>query len=71
MKKTICLLVYVLTFFVMYFTLSLFGCMFNDWNYKGVLESVHWFTIYSIFLGWWIALLPVLDCEDLFTSKIK
>jgi hypothetical protein len=69
MKKTISLLVYLITFFGMYFILSLFGCMFNDWNYKGVLESVNWFVLYSIFIGWWIAIIPLYDFE--YPSKNK
>jgi hypothetical protein len=66
MKNTVSLVVYVITFIAMYFVLSLFGSIIGGCDYSTVLEERGWFIMYSLFLGWWLALIPANDVyEDL------
>jgi hypothetical protein len=66
MKNTVSMMVYTITFMAMYFVLSLFGCLFFTGNehpdYDQVLGDTQWFIMYTLFLGWWVALIPARDC---------
>ena len=62
MKNTVSMMVYTITFMAMYFVLSLFGCLFVEGDYNDVLSDTQWFIMYTLFLGWWVALIPARDC---------
>lgn len=64
MKNSISMVVYLITFFAMYLILSLFGLILG-YDYKESIESETWFIIYTIFLGWWIALVTARDAYQL------
>jgi hypothetical protein len=68
MKNTIIMVVYIITFFAMYFVISMFGIALG-FNYKSVIEDEAWFIVYSIFLGWWIAFLTAQDVYELIEKK--
>lgn len=60
MKNTATLFTYLITFFGMYFILSAFGMVFGN-QYNECLNSSHWFFMYTIFIGWWLAMIPASD----------
>lgn len=68
MKNTMSMVVYVITFFAMFFCLSILGMCFGA-TYKQTIGSGNWFVMYSIFLGWWIALIPAHDTWELMNKK--
>ena len=68
MKNTMSMVVYVITFFAMFFILSMLGMVFG-FTYKESLESRNWFVMYSLFLGWWIAMIPAHDTYTLMQEK--
>ena len=68
MKNTMSMVVYLITFFAMYFILSMLGMVFG-FTYKESLESEQWFVMYSLFLGWWIAMIPAHDTYTLMQEK--
>ena len=68
MKNTASMVVYMITFFGMYFVISMLGMVFG-YTYKQSLESVEWFTMYAFFIGWWIAMIPARDTYELFEKK--
>jgi hypothetical protein len=71
MKNTVSMMVYTITFMAMYFVLSLFGCLFVKGDYNDVLSDTQWFIMYTLFLGWWIALIPAVDCYSSMEKKEK
>lgn len=56
MKSIIFILIYVGAFIGFFLTLSLIGILWS--NYKLVISDPNWFVGYSIFIGWWISILP-------------
>ena len=62
------MVVYLITFFAMYFILSMLGMVFGH-SYKESIESFNWFVMYSIFLGWWIAMIPAHDTLKEFEKR--
>jgi hypothetical protein len=54
MKNSLTFVVFTITFFGMYFILSAFGLAFGQ-QYNECINSLDWFIMYSLFLGWWIA----------------
>jgi hypothetical protein len=40
-----------------FFILSLFGLLWYD-TYTQIIRSPEWFMTYSVFIGWWLALIP-------------
>ena len=68
MKNTVSMVVYLITFFAMFFILSMLGMVFG-FTYKESLESEQWFIIYFMFLGWWMALIPAHDTYNLMQAK--
>ena len=72
MKTTKAMLIYFISFVVGYLLLSTIGVMFHKigdiegdthYGYTEILGSTAWFTIYSLFIGWWIA--AIVACEYL------
>lgn len=68
MKNTASMVVYVITFFAMYFAFSMLGMVFG-FTYKESLESENWFVMYSLFLGWWIAMIPAMDTWEMMDKR--
>ena len=57
---------FLITFFTMYFVLSAFGSIFyspgEELNsYTRCVQDPQWFVVYSLFLGWWLALIPAME----------
>jgi len=73
MKTTLSILVYLITFFALYFGLSLFGCIFFIDNahpdFDQVAGDKHWFFLYTIFIGLWISLIPARDIYEQLEKK--
>jgi uncharacterized membrane protein (DUF373 family) len=61
MKNTAALVVFITTFITMYFVFSLVGSVFCSYNYQLVISSPDWAMMYSMFLGWWIAMIPAIE----------
>ena len=57
MKSLIALFIYVGTFMAVFFALSLVGLLWAD-DYYSIVATQQWFILYSIFIGWWVSLLP-------------
>ena len=68
MKNTASMVVFMITFFGMYFIISMLGMVFG-YTYKQSLESITWFSMYSFFLGWWIASIPARDTYEMMSKK--
>lgn len=56
--KTLALLVtYVLSFICMFYIISLMGIIFLP--YTKIITNDGWRIVYTVFFGWWLAILPV------------
>lgn len=60
MKTTKSIAVFIATYLVLYLILSAMGCMFikgdgNHYSYGECIGSTFWFTMYNLFIGWWVA----------------
>ena len=62
------ILIYILTFIGIYFVLSLLVMLFNGHDYLKAISSVDWFGMYTIFIGWWVALFPA---YEMYQSNLK
>lgn len=55
-------LIYILSFMGFFFILSSCGMIwqkaFDFDSYKSIVSDVPWFFVYTILIGWWLALLP-------------
>jgi hypothetical protein len=76
MKTTKSILVFAVTFVLGYLLLSVLGCMFFDTDgnhnhYSDILGNRNWFTIYSIFIGWWVATIASTEYYELLEKKTK
>jgi hypothetical protein len=56
MKTIILFLIYILSFMLFYFVLSLIGILWD--NYSHIITNQFWFLWYSLLLGWWMAIFP-------------
>lgn len=56
MKSIILGFIYLGTFALGYFVLSLFGMLWLP--YSSVITSFNWFMWYTVCFGWWISLFP-------------
>lgn len=70
MKSITAILIYLGTFMGMFLLLSTIGTLWTE--YRTVISSDGWFMCYSIFLGWWISILPTreyyMKYEDYFSE---
>jgi hypothetical protein len=60
MKTTKTIAVFIVAYFLLYFTLSAIGCIFykspcDHYSYSECLGNTFWFTLYNFFIGWWVA----------------
>ncbi len=52
-------LIYIGTFMFFFFLLSIIGTIWV--SYYTVISEGGWWMIYSLFLGWWIAIFPAME----------
>jgi hypothetical protein len=38
--------------------------LFNGHDYLKAISSVEWFGMYTIFIGWWVALFPAYEMHQ-------
>ena len=57
MKSLTLIFIYAFTFLGIFFSLSAIGLLWND-SYRAILADHTWFMMYTLFLGWWLALFP-------------
>ena len=60
MKSLIAIALSTGVFMTMFLTLSLIGVMWGN-TYREVLANHTWFFLYSLFIGWWVALIPTIE----------
>ena len=68
MKDTLSLLVFMSTFIGVFFLLSTFGLLYGI-SYNKCLTNGHWQFMYSVFFGWWIAMIVTQDAYNTFKKK--
>lgn len=56
MKSIILVTTYLLSFILFFFIISSIGLLWS--SPIDVYTSKNWFMIYSMFLGWWLAIFP-------------
>lgn len=56
MKSIILVTTYLLSFILFFFIISSIGLLWS--SPMDVYTSKDWFMIYSMFLGWWLAIFP-------------
>jgi hypothetical protein len=56
MKSIILIGTYLVSFVLFFLLLSLIGVFFNP--YSEIITNHNWFMVYSMFLGWWLAIFP-------------
>jgi succinate-acetate transporter protein len=57
MKAITCIMIFLFYFMFFYFLLSAIGLLWSD-SYVNCIRSGGWFAVYSIFIGWWLAMFP-------------
>ena len=57
MKSFIVFLIYVSTWMLGFLTMSLIGLLWAD-SYRQIISNPNWFMMYSLFIGWWLSILP-------------
>lgn len=57
MKVLILIAIYIASFIGVFMMLSFIGFIFG-YNYLNVLHSDGWQCLYSILIGWWVAIFP-------------
>lgn len=58
---------WIVVFMFFFFVLSLIGLLWCD-SYREIITDGHWFAIYAMFVGWWIATIPIIE---IFNPLIK
>jgi len=66
MKTLLAILFFLGVFMGMFFLLSLIGLLWVD-SYKTIISDNGWFMAYTLFIGWWIAMIPTIEI----TTKYK
>lgn len=56
MKSIILVGTYLVSFVLFFLLLSLIGVFFNP--YSEIITNHNWFMVYTMFLGWWLAIFP-------------
>jgi hypothetical protein len=66
MKALKILFFYLTVFMGTFFIFSAIGLLWCD-SYSQIIRNPNWFMMYTIFLGWWIALMATHEVyEDLY-----
>lgn len=63
MKTLTMMLIYLGTFMLMFLILSCIGMLWEP--YREVISNPNWFIVYTIFLGWWLAMFPTMEYYNL------
>ena len=76
MKTTKSIVAFAVTYIIGYLFLSVLGCMFfdadgNHNHYSDILGDRTWFTLYGIFIGWWVATIASTEYYELLEKKTK
>lgn len=58
MKSLLAIIIYATTFLGFFFLTSILGLLWIP-TYLQVIKSPEWFLIYTLTLGWWVALFPL------------
>ena len=61
MKVIMLILIYIVSLFGLYCTLSAFALLLIDESYVNILHTSSWFLLYLILFGWWI---PIFICRE-------
>ena len=56
MKTIKLILIYLSTFVMFFLLLSAIGMLWD--SYYNITSDITWFIVYTMFFGWWLALLP-------------
>lgn len=59
MKTIALILVYLGTFFGLFFALSAFGTVWV--SYHDSVANISWFVSYTMLIGWWVAMFPAVE----------
>jgi hypothetical protein len=70
MKSIFLMLIYTATFMTMFFLLSAIALLWCD-NYHDIVANPNWFMVYSIFIGWWVAMFPTTEYYNHHRSYFK
>lgn len=70
MKTSKSIAVYFIVFFTMYFVIGAFLSIFYPEgaahnSYVNCIKDGAWFTIYTMFIGWWVALIPAIEYYEM------
>ncbi len=57
MKSLTLLAIYIASFVIIFLMLSFIGWVFNG-NYIEIVRDNTWQIIYTVFIGWWVAIFP-------------
>lgn len=57
MKSLTLFAIYIASFITIFLMLSFVGWVFNG-NYIEIVRNNTWQIIYTVFIGWWIAIFP-------------
>ena len=68
MKTTKSMIIYFITFISAYFLISIFVSLFYQ-DYVICITDRTWLLIYSLFLGWWISMIPALEYSESNNNK--
>ena len=52
------MIIYAGIFMGVFFLLSSIGLLWCD-NYHTIISDPNWFMMYTILIGWWVAMIPV------------
>lgn len=69
MKSIILALIYLGTIALGYFTLSLFGILFD--SYSNIIHNPNWFVFYLVLFEWWMAIFPASEYYSLHEEYFK
>lgn len=69
MRTTKSIVVYIVSFMLLYLGLSAIGCIFPKSNlelhtYSECIGSREWFIIYTLFIGWWVSAIIAREYYD-------
>lgn len=62
MKSINCILIYFGLYIGFFYFISLAGMPFG--NYLEIIQDKDWFMVYSLLLGWWLPILPVIEYTE-------
>ena len=63
MKALALILIYVAVFMGVFFILSTIGLLWVD-SYHQIISNMNWFMLYTLFVGWWVSMLVVVDLDE-------